>query len=60
MLAAVRSTPAAALPSSSTWVSARSYPKVAFGPVSIETQKHVPPASVQLTARTNTSRRRTS
>ena len=37
-------------PSSTSSVSARSKPACAFGPVSIETQKQVPPASPQLTA----------
>ena len=43
-------------PSSS--VSARSKPAVALGPVPIETQKQVPPASPQLTATMNAPSRR--
>ena len=45
-------------PSSSTSVSARSKPAVAFGPVSIETQKQVAAAWPQLTATMNAPSRR--
>ena len=45
-------------PCSITSVSAMSYPNVARGPVSIETQKHVPPAWWQLSATTKTRSRR--
>ena len=46
--------------SSSSSVSARSKPAVTRGPVSIEAQKHVPPARPQLTATKKASRRRAS
>ncbi len=39
-------------------VSARSKPNVAFGPVSIDTQKQVPPAVPQLIATVNACSRR--
>ena len=45
-------------PSPSSSVSAMSKPAVAFGPVSIDTQKHVPPACPQLTATMNAPSRR--
>jgi hypothetical protein len=44
-------------PSSSS-VSARSKPRVAFGPVAIEAQKQVAAARVQLTAMSSVSARR--